>query len=90
MFAGLSMVTNAPVLQLQVFDKRSVPFIVLVVIMLCIGLVAMYPAQVLFAAFCVYGLSGYVIYGYRKAKGKPVSVISTSTDEPDERGLHDG
>ena len=24
----------------------------------------------------------------RKAKGKPVSVISTSTDEPDERGLH--
>ena len=28
-------------------------------------------------------------YGMRKAKGKPASVLSTSTDEPDERGLHD-
>jgi CDP-diacylglycerol--serine O-phosphatidyltransferase len=37
---------------------------------------------------CVYGLSGYVIYGWRKAKGQQTSVISTSTDEPDERGLH--
>jgi CDP-diacylglycerol--serine O-phosphatidyltransferase len=90
MFAGLSMVTNAPFYSFKVFDKRSVPFIVLVGIMLCIGLVAMYPAQVLFVAFCAYGVSGYVIYAYRKAKGKPVSVISTSTDEPDERGLHDG
>jgi CDP-diacylglycerol--serine O-phosphatidyltransferase len=29
-----------------------------------------------------------VVYGYKKAKGKPVSVIATSTDEPDEAGLH--
>ena len=28
------------------------------------------------------------VYAWRKAKGQPVSVISTSTDEPDERGLH--
>jgi len=28
------------------------------------------------------------MYAYRKAKGKPVSVIATSTDEPDEEGLH--
>jgi CDP-diacylglycerol--serine O-phosphatidyltransferase len=28
------------------------------------------------------------VYAWRKMKGKPVSVIATSTDEPDERGLH--
>ena len=42
----------------------------------------------LFALFVIYGLSGYAIYGWRKAKGQQTSVISTSTDEPDERGLH--
>jgi CDP-diacylglycerol---serine O-phosphatidyltransferase len=44
---------------------------------------------VLFAIFCAYGLSGYAVYAWRKFKGKPVSVIATSTDEPDEQGLHD-
>ncbi len=91
LFAGLSMVTNAPFYSFKVFDRRkSVPFVVLVGIMLGIGLASIDPARVLFVAFCAYGVSGYVIYAYRKAKGRPVSVISTSTDEPDERGLHDG
>ena len=36
----------------------------------------------------VYGLSGYVLYGWRKAKGQRASMISTSTDEPEESGLH--
>jgi CDP-diacylglycerol---serine O-phosphatidyltransferase len=43
---------------------------------------------VLFAVFVVYGISGYVIYGWRKARGERASVISTSTDEPEESGLH--
>jgi CDP-diacylglycerol--serine O-phosphatidyltransferase len=42
----------------------------------------------LFGVFVAYSLSGYVIYGWRKAKGLQTSVISVSTDEPDERGLH--
>ena len=42
----------------------------------------------LFAVFVIYGLSGYVLYGWRKAKGLQTSVISTSTDEPEESGLH--
>ena len=29
-----------------------------------------------------------VVYAIRKSKGRPVSVIATSTDEPDEQGLH--
>ena len=42
----------------------------------------------LFGVFVLYGLSGYAVYAWRKAKGQHSSVISTSTDEPDERGLH--
>jgi CDP-diacylglycerol---serine O-phosphatidyltransferase len=28
------------------------------------------------------------VFAYRRLRGQPVSVISTSTDEPDEAGLH--
>jgi CDP-diacylglycerol--serine O-phosphatidyltransferase len=28
------------------------------------------------------------LYGWRRFKGEPTSVISTSTEDPDERGLH--
>ncbi|MFY8119208.1 MAG: CDP-diacylglycerol--serine O-phosphatidyltransferase [Roseateles sp.] len=89
MFAGLSMVTNAPFYSFKVFGgRRSVPFVVLVAIALGIAMISLYPERAIFGLFCVYGLSGYAVYLYKKAKGRPVSVIATSTDEPDERGLH--
>jgi len=89
LYAGLSMVTNAPFYSFKVVgSRRTVPFIVIVAIALGIAVVSLDPPRVLFAVFCAYGLSGYVIYGWRKMKGKPVSVIATSTDEPDEQGLH--
>jgi CDP-diacylglycerol--serine O-phosphatidyltransferase len=89
LYAGLSMVTNAPFYSFKVFGgRRTVPFVVLVAIMLVIAVVSLDPPRVLFALFCAYGVSGYVVYGYRKMKGRPVSVIATSTDEPDEIGLH--
>jgi len=89
LYAGLTMVTNAPFYSFKDFSlKRSVPFVTLVVIMLGIALINLDPPRVLFGLFCAYGLSGYVVYFYKKAKGRPVSVISVSTDEPDEQGLH--
>jgi len=89
LYAGLTMVTNAPFYSFKDFSlKRSVPFVTLVVIMLGIALINLDPPRVLFGLFCVYGLSGYVVYAYKKAKGRPVSVIAMSTDEPDEEGLH--
>ena len=89
LFAGLSMVTNAPFYSFKVVGgKRTVPFVVLVVIVLAIALVALDPPRVLFAIFCAYGLSGYAVYGWRKYKGKRASVIAISTDEPEEKGLH--
>jgi CDP-diacylglycerol---serine O-phosphatidyltransferase len=89
LYAGLTMVTNAPFYSFKdVSFKRSVPFIVIVAIALGIAVINIHPPIVLFALFCAYGLSGYVVYGYKKAKGRPVSVIATSTDDPDEAGLH--
>ena len=89
LFAGLSMVTNAPFYSFKVVGgKRTVPFIVMVAIVLGIALVALDPPRVLFAIFCCYGLSGYAVYGWRRFKGKQTSVIAISTDEPEEKGLH--
>jgi CDP-diacylglycerol--serine O-phosphatidyltransferase len=89
LFAGLSMVTNAPFYSFKVVGgRKTVPFIVLVAIVLAIALIALDPPKVLFGIFCLYGLSGYAVYAWRKFKGKPTSVIAISTDEPDEKGLH--
>jgi len=89
LFAGLTMVTNVPFYSFKGFGgRRSVPFAAIVAVALGIALISVHPPIVLFAVFAVYGLSGYGMYVWRKMKGKPVSVIAISTDEPDEKGLH--
>ncbi len=89
LYAGLTMVTNVPFYSFKdVSMKRSVPFAVIVLIALGIAVINIDPPTVMFGLFVVYGFSGYAVYGWRKAKGQHTSVISTSTDEPDERGLH--
>jgi CDP-diacylglycerol--serine O-phosphatidyltransferase len=83
------MVTNVPFYSFKdVSLKRSVPFIVIVAIAIGIAVINIHPPLVLFSLFVLYGLSGYGVYLWRRSKGRPVSVIATSTDEPDERGLH--
>jgi CDP-diacylglycerol---serine O-phosphatidyltransferase len=89
LYAGLTMVTNVPFYSFKdVSFKRTVPFIVIVAIALGFAVITIHPPLVLFGLFFVYGISGYGVYVYKKTKGKPVSVIATSTDEPDEQGLH--
>jgi CDP-diacylglycerol--serine O-phosphatidyltransferase len=88
-FAGASMVTNAPYYSFKdVSAMRSVPFIVIVAIAMAIAVISQHPPFAIFALFCIYGLSGYAVYFYRRAKGQRTSVIATSTDEPEESGLH--
>jgi CDP-diacylglycerol--serine O-phosphatidyltransferase len=88
LYAGLTMVTNVPFYSFKdVSMKRSVPFIFIVAIALGIALISLHLG-VLFGLFVIYGVSGYVVYAWRRSKGRPVSVIATSTDEPDEQGLH--
>ena len=90
LFAGLTMVTNVPYYSFKDFGgRRSVPFVVLVLIALLFAVISIEPATMLFILFVGYGLSGYVLYAWRRWRGVPVSIVSTSTDEPDERGLHD-
>jgi CDP-diacylglycerol--serine O-phosphatidyltransferase len=89
LYSGLTMVTNVPFYSFKdVQMKKSVPFAVIVLLALIIGVINIHPPIVLFALFMMYGLSGYVLYAWRRAKGMQTSVISTSTDEPDEEGLH--
>ena len=83
------MVSNVPFYSFKDFQMRkSVPFAVIVSIALIIAVINIHPPIVLFSLFLFYGGSGYAVYIWRKVKGLPTSVISTSTEEPDERGLH--
>lgn len=85
----LLTMTNVPFYSFKDINmKRSVPFAVIVLIALGIAIINIHPPTVIFGLFVIYGFSGYALYGWRKAKGQQTSVISTSTDEPDERGLH--
>ncbi|WP_310638235.1 CDP-diacylglycerol--serine O-phosphatidyltransferase [Delftia acidovorans] len=89
LYAGLTMVTNVPFYSFKdVHFKKSVPFAAIVLIALGIAIINIHPPIVLFGVFLLYGFSGYGVYAWRKAKGQRTSVISTSTDEPEERGLH--
>ncbi len=90
LYAGLTMVTNVPFYSFKELSlKRSVPFAVIVLVALAIAVINIDPPAVLFGIFVLYGLSGYAVYLWRKLKGQPTSVISTSTREPEERGLHE-
>ncbi len=59
-FAGLSMVTNLQYYSFKTVNlRKSVPFFVVLVIMLSLALIAYQPPIVLFAAFVAYSFSGY-------------------------------
>jgi CDP-diacylglycerol--serine O-phosphatidyltransferase len=89
LYAGLTMVTNVPFYSFKdVNFKRTVPFVAVVAIALGFAVITIHPPIVLFSIFVIYGFSGYAVFVWKKMKGRPVSVISTSTDEPDEEGLH--
>jgi CDP-diacylglycerol--serine O-phosphatidyltransferase len=88
LFAGLTMVTNVPFYSFKdVNFRKSVPFIVVFLIALFFALLAIDPPKVLWPLFVVYGLSGYVVYLWRLAKGKPVSIVQTDEEplDPSER-----
>ena len=60
LFAGLSMVTNLKFYSFKTINlRRSVPFVVVLLILMAFVSISYQPALVLFAGFVVYGLSGY-------------------------------
>ena len=88
-FAGLTMVTNVPFYSFKdVNFRKVVPFITIFVIVLAFVLVSVDPPKVLFVLFVLYGISGYVLYFWRLAKGKPVSIVQTEVELHDDKEGH--
>src|ERR1700712_345576 len=77
LYAGLTMVTNVPFYSFKDLSiKRSVPFVVIVLIALGIAIINIHVPGALFGLFLAYGVSGYGMYVWKKMKGKPVGVIA--------------
>jgi len=75
-FAGLTMVSNVPFYSFKDINfRKSVPFIAVFLIALVLALLAIDPPKVLWPIFVIYGLSGYAVYVWQRAKGKRVSII---------------
>ena len=85
-YAGLTMVTNVPFYSFKdVNFKKSVPFIAIFLIVLIFVVVSSDPPKVLFGLFVIYGLSGYAVFLWYLLKGRPVSIVQTSTESGDEK-----
>ncbi|MCG2583214.1 CDP-diacylglycerol--serine O-phosphatidyltransferase [Massilia sp. TS11] len=83
-FAGLSMVSNIPFYSFKELNfHKSVPFIAIFLIALAFALLAIDPQGSLFPIIAVYGLSGYVTYLWRLAKGTPVKLVQSKPEAGD-------
>lgn len=68
-FAGLTMVSDLRYFSGKDFNlRRSVPFVVVLMIVLAFVLVSYSPAEVLFTLSVIYGVSGYVEWAMRRMK----------------------
>ena len=71
LYAGLSMVSSAPFYSGKSFHfARSVPFWVLVALIVLIFVVLLDPPLALFGLFCAYAVSGYFYWAWRVWGGK--------------------
>jgi CDP-diacylglycerol--serine O-phosphatidyltransferase len=70
-YAGLTMVSSAPFYSGKSFHVGvSVPFWVMVAIVLAIFVVSSDPPIVLFMLFCGYAVSGYIYWAWRRWRGE--------------------
>ena len=61
-FAGLTMVSNFKYWSFKAFNlKKSVPFVVIFLVVILVALLSWQPPIVLFGAFVVYAISGYAM-----------------------------
>ncbi|HNQ04765.1 MAG TPA: CDP-diacylglycerol--serine O-phosphatidyltransferase [Thiobacillaceae bacterium] len=73
LFAGLSMITNFRFYSGKDINlKKSVPFVVIVLVALAFSLVSIDPPVILFLLFLLYGLSGYVFWLKHRLHKKPL------------------
>lgn len=74
-FAGVTMVSNFRYYSFKDINlRRSVPFFVVVAIVLAFALIALKTEVTLFGIFVAYALSGYVLAAWRLFRGRPVNA----------------
>ena len=82
-FAGLSMVSNVLFWSGKDINlRKSVPFIVVIAVVLGFALVSTYPAGVLFALFLAYSASGYVVLSWRWLRRRRTASAATRDEPP--------
>jgi len=85
-YAGLTMVSSAPFYSGKSFHLgRSVPFWVMVVILVIFFLVSSNPPIVLFGMFCCYAVSGYLLWAWQAWRGE-ANPARPAKPEPAEHG----
>lgn len=74
-YAGLSMVSNSPFWSGKSINfRKSVPFFVVVLITMAFVAFSADPPKWLFAMFVVYGLSGHLLWGWRRIRRQRPSL----------------
>jgi CDP-diacylglycerol---serine O-phosphatidyltransferase len=69
LYAGITMVSNVPFYSFKDINlRRSVPFAVVLLVVLAFVLISTDPPIVLFLLFVAYGLSGYVYWVWRRQR----------------------
>jgi CDP-diacylglycerol--serine O-phosphatidyltransferase len=80
-FAGATMVSNVQFWSGKNINlRKTVPFIMVIALMLAFALGAFYPPGILFGLFVIYALSGYVLYAWhwwQRHKAVPSAAAPT-------------
>jgi CDP-diacylglycerol--serine O-phosphatidyltransferase len=83
LYAGITMVSNVPFYSFKdVNFRKPMPFIASLVVVVALVAISSDPSSVLFGLFVLYGISGYVVYGWRRIKGKPVTLVQPRDGAP--------
>lgn len=84
-FTGLSMVSNVLFWSGKDINlRKSVPFIVVIAVVLAFALVSTYPPGVLFGLFLIYACSGYVIWAWRWLRRRRMAAARDAQRPADE------
>lgn len=69
LYAGITMVSNVPFYSFKDINfRRSVPFAVVLLVVMAFALISFDPPIVLFLLFVAYGMSGYAYWLWRKRR----------------------
>ena len=82
LYAGVTMVSNAPFYSGKALDVRHrVPFVAILAVVLGFVLISSDPPLMLFGLFVLYGLSGYAFWGACAVRGRPNPARSASSED---------